>query len=631
MNNIFLLKTMAVAAFSLTAQALMAQDINVSRHGDTTVVEINNPQKYLILPIEEDKGESQVKLDTGSPADTWMDIRLACNKTDYSVPFELGSGKKAVVKILNIEPEALALKTLKMSDTWSVVNTDYYRPLYHHTPSYGWMNDANGMVYKDGEYHLYFQYNPYGSKWGNMHWGHAVSTDLAHWKELAPAIARDTLGQIFSGSSVVDKNNTAGYGNGAIIALYTSASDKNGQIQCMAYSTDNGRTFTKYEGNPVLRPFDGLKDFRDPKVFWYAPANSWYMIVSADKEMRFYKSPDLKKWTYVSGFGRGYGMQPCQYECPDFVQLPVNGDKNNMKFVMLMNVNPGCLFGGSATEYFVGDFDGTTFKCLDDPYTAKWLDYGKDHYATVCFSNTGDRVIAMPWMSNWQYANVTPIKQYRGANGLPRELSLYTKDGHYYVAADVAPEIKALRKDTKTLDNMKVKGENNKAGVAAGCEGAFELEADVTPGKAGVAGIELYNDKGEKTLVYLDMKNNRIVMDRTQSGLTDFGLKSDPHGIEKEADAKRASENKKPMRIENSVNYKNDFALGTWAPLNLCEGKTYHVDIFVDKCSVELFVDGGRIAMTNLVFPTKPYDSVRFYTEGGKAEYANVKVHKISL
>ena len=207
-----------------------------------------------------------------------------------------------------------------------------------------------------------------------MHWGHAVSTDLAHWKELAPAIARDTLGQIFSGSSVVDKNNTAGYGNGAIIALYTSASDKNGQIQCMAYSTDNGRTFTKYEGNPVLRPFDGLKDFRDPKVFWYAPANSWYMIVSADKEMRFYKSPDLKKWTYVSGFGRGYGMQPCQYECPDFVQLPVNGDKNNMKFVMLMNVNPGCLFGGSATEYFVGDFDGTTFKCLDDPYTAKWLD-----------------------------------------------------------------------------------------------------------------------------------------------------------------------------------------------------------------------------------------------------------------
>lgn len=631
MNNILFLKTMAVAAASLAAQAVMAQDINVSRHGDTTVVVINNPQKYLILPVEEDKAEARVLLDTGSPADTWMDVRLAQGKTDYCVPFALGKGKKATVKIQNISPDALALKSLKMSDTWSVANTDYYRPLYHHTPSYGWMNDANGMVYKDGEYHLYFQYNPYGSKWGNMHWGHAVSTDLAHWKELDPAIARDTLGHIFSGSSVVDKDNTAGYGKGAIIALYTSASDKNGQIQCMAYSTDNGRTFTKYEGNPVLRPFDGLKDFRDPKVFWYAPANAWYMIVSADKEMRFYKSSDLKKWTYISGFGRGYGMQPCQYECPDFVQLPVNGDKNNMKYVMLMNVNPGCLFGGSATEYFVGEFDGKTFKCLDDPYTPKWLDYGKDHYATVCFSNTGDRVIALPWMSNWQYANVTPIKQYRGANALPRELSLYTKDGRYYVAADVAPEIKALRKDTKTLADMNVSGEENKAAVAAGCDGAFEIEADITPGEASIAGLELYNDKGEKTLIYLDMKNKRIVTDRTQSGLTDFGLKAEPHDIEKKADAKRASENKQPMRIENAVNYKNDFALGTWAPLSLCEGKTYHVDIFVDKCSVELFVDGGRIAMTNLVFPTKPYDSVRFYTEGGKAGFANVKVHKISL
>ena len=631
MKKIVFIKTIALAAVSLAAQAAVAQDIKVSRSGDTTVVVIDNPKKYLILPVEEDKGEARVLLDTGSPADTWMDVRLAQDRTDYCVPFALGGGSKAVVRILNISPDALALRSLRTSDTWSVANTDYYRPLYHHTPSYGWMNDANGMVYKDGEYHLYFQYNPYGSKWGNMHWGHAVSTDLAHWREMEPAIARDTMGHIFSGSSVVDKDNTAGYGKGAIIALYTSASDRNGQIQCMAYSTDNGRTFTKYEGNPVLRPFDGLKDFRDPKVFWYEPAGAWYMIVSADKEMRFYKSDNLKKWTYVSAFGRGYGMQPSQYECPDFVRLPVNGDMNNMKYVMLMNVNPGCLFGGSATEYFVGDFDGKEFRCLDDPHTPKWLDYGKDHYATVCFSNTGDRVIALPWMSNWQYANVTPIKQYRGANALPRELSLYTKDGRYYVAADVAPEIRALRKDTRNVPDMRVDGSEDKAAVADGCDGAFEIEADITPGKAGVAGLEIYNGKGEKTVIYLDMRNRRIVTDRTQSGLTDFGLKAEPHDIEKKADAQRAEENRKPMRIENAVNYKNDFALGTWAPLELCEGKTYHVDIFVDKCSVELFVDGGRIAMTNLVFPTSPYDSLRFYTEGGTAAFRNVKLHKISL
>lgn len=631
MNNINKLTAMFAAACFLSASAASAQDIKVTRSGDTTIVKITNPKKYLILPVEETKDESHVLLSTGSPADTWMDVRLARQKTDYCVPFALGNGKTATVKILNISPDAIALKNLTMSDTWSVENTDYYRPLYHHTPSYGWMNDANGMVYKDGEYHLYFQYNPYGSKWGNMHWGHAVSTDLMHWKELQPAIARDTMGHIFSGSSVVDKNNTAGYGNGAIIALYTSASDKNGQIQCMAYSTDNGRTFTKYEGNPVLRPFDGLKDFRDPKVFWYEPAKAWYMIVSADKEMRFYKSDDLKKWTYISGFGRGYGMQPCQYECPDFVQLPVNGDKNNMKYVMLMNVNPGCLFGGSATEYFVGDFDGKNFTCVDDPHVPKWLDYGKDHYATVCISNTGDRVIALPWMSNWQYANVTPIKQYRGANGLPRELSLYTKDGRYYVAANVAPEVKAIRKETKTVEDIKTGASVDKKGVAAGYDGAFEIEFDVTPSADGTAGIEVYNDKGEKTMIYFDLKQMRAVMDRTQSGLTDFGKLAEPHDIEKKADAARQSKGQQPMRIENAVNYKNDFALGTWAPLNLCEDKTYHVDVFVDKCSVELFVDGGRIAMTNLVFPTKPYDSVKFYSEGGKSAFSQIKVYKLGM
>lgn len=615
----------------LSASTVTAQNMDVSRSGDTTIVKITNPKKYLILPIEESRDESHVLLSTGSPADTWMDVRLADKKTDYCVPFALGNGNSATVKILNIAPDALALKSLQMSDTWNVENTDYYRPIYHHTPSYGWMNDANGMVYKDGEYHLYFQYNPYGSKWGNMHWGHAVSTDLMHWKELQPAITRDTLGHIFSGSSVVDYGNTAGYGKGAIIALYTSASDKNGQIQCMAYSTDNGRTFTKYDGNPILRPFDGIKDFRDPKVFWHEPAKAWYMIVSADKEMRFYKSDDLKRWTYISSFGRGYGMQPCQYECPDFVQLPVNGDKSDMKYVMLMNVNPGCLFGGSATEYFVGDFDGKNFTCIDDPHVPKWLDYGKDHYATVCFSNTGDRVIALPWMSNWQYANVTPIKQYRGANALPRELSLYTKDGHYYVAANVAQEVKSIRGETNIIEDLKTSDSVEYKTVASGCDGAFEIEFDVIPAAGGKAGIEIYNDKDENTRIYLDLKQMRVVMDRTESGLTDFGELAEPHDIEKKADAERISNGGQPMRMVNAVNYKNDFALGTWAPLNLCEGKTYHIDIFVDKCSVELFVDGGRIAMTNLVFPTKPYDSVKFFSENGQSAFKQIKVYKLKM
>lgn len=631
-NNMMKAACLLMAAATAATNTVQAQKMNIEHHGDTTVISVQNPTKYLLLPIQEEQDEAQVLLSTGSKDDTWMDVRLAQNGTDYYVPFALGNGKTATVKILGLKKDALAINLMRLSDTFDTTNTDYYRPSYHFTPLYGWMNDPNGMVYKDGEYHLYFQYNPYGSKWGNMHWGHAVSRDLIHWEHLDPAIARDPVGHIFSGSSVVDKKNTAGFGKDAIIAIYTNNSVNHDEVQCIAYSNDNGRTFTKYEGNPVLTPFDGLKDFRDPKVFWYEKAKCWFMIVSADKETRFYKSKNLKKWDYVSAFGKGLGQQPCQYECPDFFQLPVNGDEKNKKWVMTMNINPGCWFGGSATEYFVGDFDGKNFTC-PDANEVKWLDWGKDHYATVTFSNTGSRVLAITWMSNWQYANLTPFKQSRGANGLPRELKLYEKNGKYYISEDVAPEALALRKSTKELGSQTVEGEKAFAGATSGMEGAFEIEADVTADANGIAGIELYNNKRERTLIYIDMKEGKAVMDRTESGLTDFGKQSVPHDIELAWDKQRAAEGKQPARIENSINYKNDFALATWAPLSLCqEGKkTFHLDIFADKSSIELFVDGGRIAMTNLVFPVAPYENVKLYSQGGKAEFQNMKIHTLGL
>lgn len=612
----------AMAAVSFTACQPQKSGLTFEHQGDTlTIVHITNPSKYLILPIQESCNEGKVKLDTGSPADMAMDVRLAVDSVEYYVPFALPQGaKEAVVTIGRVAANAVCWDNISLADTFDTSNTDYYRPEYHHTPLYGWMNDANGLVYKDGEYHLYFQYNPYGSKWGNMHWGHSVSKDLVHWQHLDPAIARDTLGHIFSGSTVIDKNNSAGYGKDAMIAFYTSASDEHGQIQCMAYSNDNGRTYTKYENNPILTPFDGLKDFRDPKVFWYEPAQKWYMIVSADKNMRFYSSTDLKQWEYLSQFGEGYGVQPNQFECPDFIQLPVDGNKDNMKWVMIVNINPGCPFGGSATEYFIGDFDGKEFKCDTDKSVTKWLDFGKDHYATVCFSNTGDRIIAVPWMSNWQYANVTPIRQYRGANALPRELSLYTKNGEIYMAANVVKETEALRKSTRNVESLSVEGETVIDSITDGLNSGVELEMDIVPGKAQTVGFDIMNAKGEKTKIYLDLKSGRAVMDRTESGLIAFGEKAEPHF--KENHDRRKTE---------SINYINDFALGTWAPLSLCEGKSYHLNVFVDKCSVELFVDGGRIAMTNLVFPTEVYNSLRFYTEGGKAEVKNLSIHKLGL
>lgn len=628
-RNTILCATLTALSLSATAQTM-----KITRAGDTTIVKIEKSPQYLILPVEEEKDEAQVLLDNGKATDTWMDVRLAQGKTDYYVPFKLNKGRTSVVKILNLKADALALKKgqMKLSNVWDVTNTDFYRPSYHHTPSYGWMNDPNGMFYKDGIYHLCYQYNPYGSKWGNMHWGHAISRDLIHWKEVEPTIARDPMGHIFSGSAVIDKDGTANYGKDAIVALYTSASDKNGQIQCMAYSTDGGYTFHKYSGNPVLTPFDGLKDFRDPKVFWYAPLKKWYMIVSADKEMRFYSSPDLKKWTYVSAFGRGYGAQPNQFECPDFFQLPVDGNPNKKKWVMIVNINPGCLFGGSATEYFIGDFDGKNFVCDSKPSVAKFLDYGKDHYATVTFSGVQDRVLGIAWMSNWQYANVTPIRQYRGANTLPREFKLFTgKDGQIYMSSNVVPEVAGLKKTFKRLPDLVITQGKDSKNLSSSKENAFEIEMDVTPGEAAKTGFILYNEKGEKVNIYFDMKAGRLVMDRTESGKTKFGEKAEAHKIEKEFDLHEHREIKEPFRKLNSVNYKNDFALGTWGPLSLCDSKTYHLDVFVDKCSIEIFVNGGRIAMTNLVFPTQPYTSVKFYSDGNKAAYRNIKVSELKL
>ena len=584
-----------------------------------TVIHITNPTNYILLPIEEEAAESQVLLNTGEAADTDMDIRLAQNQVDYFVPFALPAGAKAAtVRVRNKSKDALCWKEIKLSDTFDTANTEKFRPVYHHTPLYGWMNDANGLVYKDGEYHLYFQYNPYGSKWGNMHWGHSVSKDLMHWEHLEPAIARDTLGHIFSGSSIVDQENIAGYGAGSILAFYTSASDKNGQIQCLAFSKDNGRTFTKYEKNPILCPADGLRDFRDPKVFRYEPEDKWVMIVSADKEMRFYDSKNLKDWNYMSSFGEGYGAQPCQFECPDMVELPVDGDLNRKKWALIVNVNPGCYFGGSATQYFTGDFDGKKFSCDSQSNVTKWLDWGKDHYATVCFSNTGERTIAVPWMSNWQYCNIVPTKQFRSANALPRELSLYTQDGEIYLSAAPILEIKTLRKEKKEIPAFTVANDCHIDSLLADNDGAYELALEITAGEAEIMGFSLFNDKGEKVDIYFNLPEKRLVMDRTKSGIVDFGKKSVLHEIEVH-----------DRRKTTSINYIDDFALATWAPIK--KENEYTLDVFVDKCSVEIFLNGGKVAMTNLIFPSEPYNRMCFYSKGGSFQVDSFKAYRLGL
>lgn len=621
--NLALGLTLAAGAVSCRSQK---NNLVLEHQGDTlTVVRIAHPSKYLLFPIQESSNEGQVKVEPGNPADTYMDVRLATNEVEYYVPFELPQGAgEATVLIRNVAANALCWDSIKVSDTFDTTNREKFRPVYHHTPVYGWMNDANGLVYKDGEYHLYFQYNPYGSMWGNMHWGHSVSKDLVHWEHLDPAIARDTLGHIFSGSAIVDKPGSAGFGENTMIAFYTSHKNlAKGQreIQCMAYSKDNGRTYTKYEGNPVLTPFDGLENFRDPKVFWYEPEQNWRMIVSADKNMRFYASKDLKDWEYLSEWGAGYGPQPNQFECPDFIQLPVDGDKSKMKWVMIVNINPGFVYGGSGTMYFVGDFDGKQFTCDTKPDVVKWLDWGKDHYATVCFSNTGDRVIAVPWMSNWQYANYTPMQQFRSANALPRELNLYTGDDkQLYLSAAPVKETEALRKETKAMGDFDVTEEKRFDNLFENNDGAFEIDLELAA-NGGEAGLELQNTLGEKVKIYVDTKEGRVVMDRAESGITAFGERVEPHMLDTEESYARYK--------QVTVEYKNDFALGTWAPVDA--QKAHKLQIFVDNGSIELFVDGGQVAMTNLVFPNEPYNALRFYSKNGKAKVTNLNVYKLGL
>ena len=557
------------------------------------LVQINTNQRYLLLPVEEVMPDVRVSMIVNNKEVNVADVRLAVNRVDYFVPLDLSAyaGKNILLKFklgsndpIRGKLSAVCCKEMKLSDTFDTGNREKFRPTYHFSPLYGWMNDPNGMVYKDGEYHLFYQYNPYGSKWGNMSWGHAISQDLVNWKHLPVAIAPDALGTIFSGSAVVDFDNTAGFGAGAIIAIYTQNSDR--QVQSIAYSTDNGRTFTKYENNPVLT--SEARDFRDPKVFWYENTKRWIMVLAVGQEMQIFSSPNLKDWIFESRFGEGQGAHGGVWECPDLFELPVEGT-NDKKWVLLCNLNPGGPFGGSATQYFVGSFNGKEF-VNESPSKTKWMDWGKDHYATVTWSDApNNRRIAIAWMSNWQYANDVPTSQYRSPNSVPRDLSLFTVDGETYLQSAPSPELLALR-DASKKRSFKVNGTRTIKEMIPGNDGAYEIELTIENQRADVIGFRLYNDKGEEVDMQYDMKEKKFSMDRRKSG---------------------------------EVSFNENFPMLTWTAIeqgrNEEQGgkEALKLRLFVDKSSVEAFGDGGRFVMTNQVFPSEPYNHIDFYSKGG--------------
>ena len=560
------IKLLAICLF-ITTTFMHAQTFLSSNHA---MKRVKTADKYILLPVEEEEGYAHIRVIKDNQVVKEFNCKLAINKTDYNVPLDVSeyggdvlldiqfSGDKRSIGLIN---NFVCWKDIKATNVFDSKNREKFRSIYHHTPVYGWMNDPNGMFYKDGVWHLYYQYNPYGSQWENMTWAHSTSTDLIHWKNHGEVIQPDALGTIFSGSSVVDKENTAGFGKDAVVAFYTSAGAA--QTQSIAYSTDNGETFKKYVNNPILT--SDVPDFRDPNVFWNEEVKHWNLILAAGQQMNIYSSKNLKDWKYESSFGEGYGNHGGVWECPDLLKM---GDK----WVLICNINPGGPFGGSATQYFVGSFDGHKFTCESKPEVTKWMDYGKDHYATVSFSNAPDgRIVVLPWMSNWQYANQVPTQQFRSANGLPRDLGLYSYNGEDYVSVKPSPEVFAAfeKKPSGRLQSA--------------------AYIEVTNIKSN-ASIVLSNDKGERVTMVYDGKNATFSMDRTESGVTDF---------------------------------HSDFKAKTVAPTN---GVIKSMQIFIDRCSIEAFDTEGKVAMTNLVFPSKPYDKI--IVKGCKVKIYELKDQK---
>lgn len=564
---------------------------------EQNIVSLDVTEDYLLLPIQDDAPEGKIcVVKDNEQKGTLMNVRLARERVDSYVPFALSAykGQHISIEIQGVPETALCWKELKLSGSFDMANKESFRPVYHHTPAYGWMNDPNGMFYKDGVYHLYFQYNPYGSVWGNMHWGHSTSTDLMHWKFEGCAIVPDAWGAIFSGSCVVDHENTAGFGKEAVVAFYTSAKSTpwgDIQMQSMAYSLDNGKTFTKYEGNPILTSSE--KDFRDPKVFWYAPGKHWVMILAVGQHMEIYSSVNLKEWKKESEFGAMQGAHGGVWECPDLVEIPVEGTREK-KWVLICNLNPGGPFGGSAAQYFVGSFDGKKFE-NESPTQTKWMDWGKDNYATVTWNNAPDgRCIALGWMSNWQYANNVPTRQYRSANTLARDLTLYREGQELYLKSTPSSEVKKARGKKVSIPSFKVSEKHEMVNLFEEKQGAYEVEIVIQNAGASKIAFSLLNDKGGKVSMYYDLNRKQFVMDRSESGTVDFS---------------------------------KDFPAVTVAPVNV--DKELTLRLFVDRSSIEAFGEDGKFVMTNLVFPSQPY--VKMCFEADKNGYAvkSLNVYKL--
>lgn len=477
-----------------------------------------------------------------------------------------------------------AAKNQSKQITQQATYTEAHRPQIHFSPAAHWMNDPNGMLYYNNQYHLFYQYYPDSTVWGPMHWGHAVSKDMMQWQHLPIALYPDSLGYIFSGSAVADINNTSGFGQEGkvpLVAIFThhdpkgeKAGTSTYQNQSIAYSLDDGKTWTKYAGNPVLKN-PGIKDFRDPKVSWYEAGKKWVMTLATLDHITFYSSPDLKNWTKESEFGKEVGAHGGVWECPDLFPLDYNGQKI---WVLIVNINPGGPNAGSATQYFTGQFDGSKFT----PYQTdtRWLDYGPDEYAGITWSNTGNRRIFLGWMSNWLYADRVPTSPWRSAMTVPRDLGIEKVGEKYLATSTPSPELNNLY--TTAMVDANINATNYDLTAKAGkITGPFRLH--LTSENLESFSLSFSNNLGENLVVGYDKAGNNYFIDRTKSG---------------------------------DVSFQKDFAARHTAPRFAGAAGT-DITLIVDNASVELFADNGLSTMTEIYFPHRIYSTMRFQSEDG--------------
>ena len=514
---------------------------------------------------------------------------------------------KAAGKFLFIP--LLCAAVFSFAPTQSVLAQQLYdepwRPQFHFTPPKNFMNDPNGLVYYKGEYHLFYQYNPQGTEWGHMSWGHAVSADMLHWKNLPVAIP-EAKGQymIYSGSAVVDWHNASGLcanpdpqDPSCLIAVYTAAG-ANWQRQNLAYSNDRGRTWTNYPGNPIV----DLKqpDFRDPKVFWYAAQKKWIMVavLADERKAVFFGSPDLKNWSQLSSFEIG-GADKGQWECPDLFELPVDGNPNDKEWVLIINRNPGAPAGGTGPRYFVGSFDGQSFLNQSSSEQPLWADYGKDFYATNSYTDltpSDHRRIWIGWISNWQYANREPTALWRGAQSFPRELSLRRfPDGIRLVQKPVA-EAKALRAaELLNLSNVSVAAASQAIRSANVRGDTLEIEAELAPGDAAESGFRLRKGAGEETILGISPAKKEIFVDRTHSG---------------------------------DVSFAPEFPGKHTAALR--DTSRVRLHIFLDRSSLEIFVNDGALVITERIYPSPGSDGIELYSGSEKSKVLSLGIWKLA-